>query len=393
MYQIKTFNAIAKEGLAEFGRNYHINESATPDAYLIRSVDLHDHKFPKSLKAIARCGAGFNNIPLDKALENGTIVFNTPGGNANAVKELIVASMIMASRNIIAAAEWSANTKPGADITLRTEKEKTSFNGTELFGKTLAVIGLGHVGSRVANIGVALGMKVIGYDPYLSVESAWSLSGDVKRAETIEDVVKDADFVTVHVPKDHETTGLISYEEFSYFKRGTFLFNFSRLGIVDNRAAASAIADGTVKKYYTDFSDEVILNNPDVVIMPHIGGSTIEAEIGCAKIAAQETKEFLETGNIKNAVNMANVSAPFKSANRITVLHKNIPNMLGQISTIIAQEGINIENLVNSSKDDYAYTMVDVEEMDNDSVQEIMTNLENIPAVTRVRLLNNPYKK
>ncbi|ETA74693.1 phosphoglycerate dehydrogenase [Ligilactobacillus equi] len=393
MYQIKTYNAIAKEGLAEFGRNYAINKTDNPDAYLVRSIDLHEHEFPSSLKAIARCGAGFNNIPLDRALENGTIVFNTPGGNANAVKELIVASMIMASRNIIAAAEWSANAQPGADITLRTEKEKTNFNGTELAGKTLAVIGLGHIGSLVANIGIDLGMQVIGYDPYLSVESAWNLSGNIQRAETIEDAVQNADFVTVHVPKDHETTNLISYEEFGYFKPNAVLLNFARLGIVDNQAVLSAIEDGTVRKYYTDFSDELILNNDDVVIMPHIGGSTIEAEIGCAKIAAQETKEFLETGNIRNSVNMANVHAPFKSAHRITVLHQNIPNMLGQISTVIAQEGINIENLVNSAKDNYAYTMVDIDALEGHEAQEIVALLEAIPAVTRVRLLNNPYKR
>ncbi|MGN1408129.1 phosphoglycerate dehydrogenase [Lactobacillus sp.] len=389
MYQIKTYNAIAKQGLAEFGDNYRINQTDEADAYLIRSVDLHDHEFPKALKAIARCGAGFNNIPLDKALENGTVVFNTPGGNANAVKELVIATMIIASRNIIAAANWSAQAAPGADITLRTEKEKTSFNGTELLGKTVAVIGLGHVGSLVANACLDLGMKVVGYDPYLTVDAAWRLSDKIKRADSIADAVKDADFVTVHVPKNEETTGLIADAKIAQMKPSTILLNYSRLGIVDNKAVVEALDEGRLGKYYTDFSDAVILNRDDVVIMPHIGGSTIEAEINCARMAARETIEFLETGNIKNSVNLPDVQAPFDSDHRITLIHQNIPNMIGQISTYLAGQDINIENLVNKAKGKYAYTMIDIDEIDHDKQKEVVENLEKIPAVTRVRFLNH----
>ncbi|MCD5503872.1 3-phosphoglycerate dehydrogenase family protein [Lactobacillus delbrueckii] len=389
MYQIKTYNAIAKEGLAEFGDNYRINQTDNPDAYLIRSVNLHDHEFPKNLKAIARCGAGYNNVPLDKALENGTVVFNTPGGNANAVKELVLASMIIASRNIVAAANWSANAKPGADITLRTEKEKTSFNGTELLGKTVAVIGLGHIGSLVANACLDLGMKVVGYDPYLTVEAAWRLSDHIKRATSIADAVKDADFVTVHVPKNEETTGLIADAKIAQMKPNTILLNFARLGIVDNKAVVEALAEHRLGKYYTDFSDTTILHNDGIVIMPHIGGSTIEAEINCARMAAKQTIEFLETGNIINSVNLPNVSAPFESDHRITLIHKNIPNMIGQISTYLAGRGINIENLVNKAKDKYAYTMIDIDEIDQATQDEVVLNLEQIPAVTRVRILTH----
>lgn len=389
MYQIKTFNAIAKQGLAEFGDNYRINQSDDPDAYMIRSVDLHHHEFPKNLKAIARCGAGFNNIPLDDALKNGTVVFNTPGGNANAVKELVLASMIMASRNIIAAAEWSADAKPGADITLRTEKEKTSFNGTELLGKTVAVIGLGHVGSLVANACLGLGMKVVGYDPYLTVDAAWRLSDKIKRADSIADAVTDADFVTVHVPKNEETTGLISDGKIAQMKPSTILLNFSRLGIVDNRAVVDALANGQLGKYYTDFSEEIIQNNPNIVITPHIGGSTIEAEINCARMAASELIEFLETGNIHNSVNLPDVSATFESAHRITLIHENIPNMIGQIATNLANRGINIENLVNKAKNKYAYTMIDIDEISHEERDTLLEDLRKIPAVVRVRLINH----
>ncbi len=229
---------------------------------------------------------------MHKALENGTVVFNTPGGNANAVKELVIATMIIASRNIIAAANWSAQAAPGADITLRTEKEKTSFNGTELLGKTVAVIGLGHVGSLVANACLDLGMKVVGYDPYLTVDAAWRLSDKIVRADSIADAVKDADFVTVHVPKNDETTGLIADAKIAQMKPTTILLNYSRLGIVDNKAVVEALDEGRLGKYYTDFSDAVILNRDDVVIMPHIGGSTVEAEINCARMAARETIDF-----------------------------------------------------------------------------------------------------
>lgn len=388
MYQIKTYNAIAKQGLAVFGDNYQINhENVAPDAYMIRSVDLHDHQFPKGLKVIARCGAGFNNIPLQKASEAGIAVFNTPGGNANAVKELIVGMMIATNRNFVAAVDWSAKAAPGADITLRTEKQKTQFKGQELLGKKLAVIGMGHVGSLVANAAVDLGMDVIGYDPYLSVESAWNLSREVKRAATIDEVVAGADFVTVHVPKNEETTGLIGPRELDQMKPTTVLLNYSRLGIVDNAATIAALAAGQLRHYCTDFSEEQILGNERITITPHIGGSTAEAEANCSRIAAHEICEYLTTGNTVNSVNLPNVKVPFASPYRITVIHRNIPNMLGQITTIIAQAGLNIENLVNRSRGDYAYTMVDVTELDEATAAKVLATLGGIRAVSRVRLI------
>ncbi|MFD1671079.1 phosphoglycerate dehydrogenase [Agrilactobacillus yilanensis] len=389
MYNIKTFNAIAPQGLAEFAEDYVINESDTPDAYLIRSVDLHDHKLPENLKCIARCGAGYNNIPLDKALENGTVAFNTPGGNANAVKELVIASMIIANRNIIDAATWAGQATAGADITLRTEQQKTKFNGTELLGKRLAVIGLGHVGSRVANAGVDLGMRVTGYDPYLSADAAWHISQNVKRAKTLDAALHNADFVTVHVPKNAETTGLIDAQELQVMKPNAVLLNFSRLGIVANQDAVTYLNNGRLRKYITDFSDDQILGHKDVTIMPHIGGSTVEAEINCARIAVAETQEFLETGNIRNSVNLPNVQSPFTSAFRFTLIHQNVPNMLGQISTIIAGEGVNIENLVNRAKDNYAYTMVDTNDLSAEQQYYLIDKLNNIPTVTRTRLIKN----
>ncbi|GAF41675.1 4-phosphoerythronate dehydrogenase [Agrilactobacillus composti DSM 18527 = JCM 14202] len=387
MYNIKTFNAIAPQGLAEFSDDYLINESADPDAYLIRSVDLHEHVFPENLKAIARCGAGFNNIPLDKALENGTVAFNTPGGNANAVKELIIANMIICNRNIIDAANWAAKAASGADITLRTEKEKTAFNGVELMGKRLTVIGLGHVGSLVANAGLDLGMRVTGYDPYLSADAAWHISDKVKRARTLEDAIAKADFVTVHVPKNEETIGLINADVIQAMKPKAVLLNFSRLGIVDNAAAVQFLQKGTLRKYITDFSSDELIGQDNVILMPHIGGSTVEAEINCARIAAQEVQTFLETGNIENSVNMPNIISPFQSQYRFTLIHKNVPNMLGQISTIIAGEGVNIENLANRAKDGFAYTMVDANDMSQDQQYYLLDKLKQIPTVTRVRLI------
>lgn len=387
MFQIKTYNAIAQAGLNEFDDHYQINTGKDADAYMIRSVDLHDADFPDELKVIARCGAGFNNIPLTKASEQGIAVFNTPGGNANAVKELVIALMIATSRKLIQASEWSANAKPGADITLRTEKQKTQFNGTEVKGKRLAVIGMGHVGSLVANAAIDLGMDVIGYDPYLSVESAWNLSRSVQRAKTIKEVVAGADFITVHVPKNEETTGLIGADEIAAFKPGAILFNYSRIGIVENKAVLPALENGQISHYCTDFSDEQILNNDQVTITPHIGGSTVEAENNCARIAAHEIMDYLTTGSTINSVNLPNVDAPFASPYRFTIIHRNIPNMLGQITTAIAQVGLNIENLVNRSRDDFAYTIVDVSDLTAEQADQVVQKLTAVPAVGRVRLI------
>lgn len=389
MFEIKTYNAIAEEGFQTFGPKYQINTGQAPAAYMIRSVDLHQHAFEPGLLAIARCGAGFNNIPLDRCLEQGIAVFNTPGGNANAVKEVVVAMMIAASRNLIGAANWSA-TRVAEDISLRTEREKSRFNGRELAGKRLAVIGIGHVGSLVAKAALALGMEVIGYDPYLSVDDAWQLPAQIKRAASLEEVVAGADLITVHVPKNEETSGLIDAALLAKVKTGAILLNYARLGIVDNQAVVAALKAGRLGQYVTDFGKACLKDQSKVTITPHLGGSTKEAEINCAKMAARELTHFLETGNTTNAVNLPDLSAPFTSQHRFTLIHRNIPNMLGQISTAIAQAGVNIDNLVNRAEGDYAYTLVDVGTLAPATAHQLVASLEAIPAVSRVRLLDRP---
>ena len=389
MFQIKTYDAIADEGLATFPNNYLINTGQEPDAYMIQSTDMHGHNFGPNQLAIARCGADFNNIPLNDCLRRGIAVFNTPGGNANAVKEVVLALMVIASRNLIEAANWS--TKWGdEDLSLRAERERSRFNGHELAGKRLAVIGMGHVGSLVANAAISLGMDVIGYDPYLSVEDAWKLAARVQRAATLTEVVKGADFITVHVPKNEGTLGMIGKNLLEEVKPGAILFNYSRLGIVDNQAAVEALTVGRLGQYVTDFGETCLQDNPQVIITPHLGGSTEEAEINCAKMAADELIQYLETGNTTNSVNLPNVVVPFTSQHRFTIIHRNIPNMLGQISTVIAKAAVNIDNLVNRAKGDYAYTMVDVGELTPEQVTTLVTALGQIDAVSRVRLLKRP---
>ena len=384
MYQIKTYNAIAKEGLDTFKENYQVNTGQEPDAYMIRSIDLHDHQFEPGLLAIARCGAGFNNIPLDACSEQGIAVFNTPGGNANAVKEVVIALMVIANRNLIEAANWSAQ-NVGEDISLRTEREKSRFNGRELFGKRLAVIGMGHVGSLVANTAIDLGMDVIGYDPYLSVDAAWNLTARVQRAATLADAVKGADFITVHVPKSEETTGMINQELLAQVKPGTILFNYSRLGIVDNQAAVAALANGQLGQYVTDFGEDCLQDNPKVTITPHLGGSTKDAEINCAKMAVAEMMNYLENGNIRNSVNYPNCDMGVcAQAGRIAIFHKNIANMIGKFTSCLGDNGINITDMTNKSRGEVAYTMIDVE---STPTKDIVDSLSAIDGVFRVRLV------
>jgi len=386
MYQIKTFNAIAQAGLDQFTDDYQINESEAPDAYLIRSVNLHEATFPKKLKVIARCGAGFNNVPLDRTTQNGIAVFTTLGSNANAVKELVISLLIASSRNLFTAAAFSAKNS-GADISLRTEKEKTQFNGTELAGKTLAVIGVGHVGSLVANAANTLGMKVIGYDPYLSADAAWRISTKIHRANLLEAAISNTDYVTIHVPKNEETVGMFDEAIISQMKPGAVLLNYARGGIVDLDAALAALNHHQLTQFLTDFGDDKLLNRDDVVITPHIGGSTGQAESNGAVQGAQTIMNFLETGNVQNSVNLPDIQAPFKTRYRLTLMHKNIPNMVGQIATLLADSGINIENMSNAAKGDTAYTIIDVDHLKEVQETELKSNLAKIPAVYRARLL------
>lgn len=384
MYNVKTFNAIAQAGLDEFRPGYQLNQTDDADALLIRSVDLHDYPFPKNLKAIVRCGAGFNNIPLDVATANGTAVFNTPGSNANAVKELVVAMLIIASRNLFSAARYAA-ANSGADISTRTEREKTQFNGTELAGKTLAVIGVGHVGARVATAAGALGMHVIGYDPYLSANDAWHIPTTTQRAATLAEALVHADYVSVHVPKNADTIALISTKELALMPKGAVLLNFARGGIVDNHAVCESLDAGHLKRYMTDFGEPEILNRQDVLVTPHIGGSTLQAEANGAVQGADTIMTFLETGNVMHSVNLPSLEVPFVGKYRLTIMHQNIPNMVGQIATLLAGANVNIESMSNAARDKVAYSIIDTNnEFDFDAV---VAKLQAIDAVYRVRLL------
>lgn len=389
MYQVKTYNAIAQAGLDRFTADFALNQSAQPDAYLIRSVNLRDAEFPASLKVIVRCGAGYNNIPLHRATEAGIAVFNTPGSNANAVKELVVGMLIIASRNLYSAVTYAEHNS-GTDISTRTEKEKTQFNGTELVGKTLAVIGVGHVGSKVAAAASALGMKVIGYDPYLSADSAWQIPTTAIRAQSLAEALKDADYVTVHTPKNEETIGLIGEKELNEMKPGAVLLNFARLGIVDNAAVIKALDAGRLKRYLTDFGEDSILDRPDILVTPHIGGSTAQAEANGAVQGAETVMQFLETGNVVNSVNLPHLDVPFTTHFRLTVMHQNIPNMVGQITTLLANEDINIEGMSNAALAKTAYTIIDIDALNQADAEELIAKLDAIPAVYRTRLLNNP---
>ncbi|WP_125567000.1 phosphoglycerate dehydrogenase [Companilactobacillus insicii] len=386
-YQVKTFNAIAKRGLDTFSSDFQINQTNNADAYLIRSVNLRDAQFPGSLKTIVRAGAGTNNVPIHRATEAGIAVFNTPGSNANAVKELVISLMISASRNIFAANEYS-NDHVGADISKRTEVDKTKFNGTELMGKKLAVIGLGHVGSLVAEAALELGMNVIGYDPYLSTDAAWNINNHVDRSKTIKQAVKDADYVTVHVPKNNETDKLIDRDVVTAMKNGSILFNYSRLGIVDNEVALEAVLDKKLKYYVTDFGEPIIADQPNVIITPHIGGSTLEAESNGATQAATTIMRYLETGDTIQSVNLPGMKVPFEAPYRFTIIHQNVPNMVGQITTILARIGINIASMSNAAKKDTAYTIIDVDNL-NDNSSELLQQIDKIPEVYRARLIKH----
>lgn len=388
MYEVKTFNAIAQTGLDTFTEDFEINKTDTPDAYLIRSINLLQADFPKTLKTIVRAGAGVNNVPLGRTTEKGIAVFNTPGSNANAVKELVISLMIATARNLFAAHDYS-NKHTEADVSQRTERDKTKFNGTELAGKRLAVIGLGNVGSLVANAALALGMKVIGYDPYLSANAAWRINNRVKRVDSIKKLVKNADFVTIHVPKNNETIGLLGTKEINDMKDGVVLFNYSRIGIVDNQAAAKAVRSKKVSRYCTDFGEPIIADQENITITPHIGGSTLEAESNGAVQGANTVMNFLEEGDTTHCVNLPNMQVSFETAYRVTVIHQNVPNMVGQISTQIANRDINIENMANAAKDKVAYTIIDVDDFTEADQKDLINALEAIKEVYRVRVIKH----
>ena len=388
-FDVKTYNVIAQEGIDVFPKDsYTVNQTEKPDALLIRSQDMHKTAFGTNVLAIARAGAGFNNIPLVKCTDQGTVVFNTPGSNANAVKELVVALLILAARPVIPAIQW-AKKMGGADVSLQTEKGKNHFDGTEHQGKRIGVIGLGSVGSKVARAAYDLGMNVVGYDPYISVEHAWRLSNDIPRAESLDDVLNDSDYVTIHIPYTEQNRNLISAKELAKMKDGAVLLNYSRGGIVNDHDVCEALDSGKLRLFMTDFSSPEVLNHDKTVVTPHLGGTTEEAEVNGAKQAARTLRKYLETGNIVNSVNFPTVEMPFEAPLRLTLIHQNIPNMVGRITTILANREINIDNMINRSRDKIAYTVIDAASLSEEQVEELEKELMTIPEVIRVRALHN----
>ena len=393
VYQLRTYNAIAAEGMARFEREkYAVNETDDPDALILRSKDLRDMTFNDSLKAIARAGAGTNNIPTQRATEAGIVVFNTPGANANAVKELVLANLLLSVRPIIQGHEWIQNYKfgPDDDVEAIVEANKKQFAGNELEGKKLGVIGLGAIGAMIANDAYRLGIEVYGYDPYVSVDTAWSISRRVNRVMELDDLLKTCDFITVHVPLMDSTRGMIGERELAMMKEDVQLYNFARGPIVDKEAVLKAVNENRIGGYTTDFADADLLHHEKIRVLPHLGASTEEAEINCARMAAGNLKRFLQTGDIVNSVNFPSVQMSFNSPVRITIINRNIPNMIGKISTFVAEQGMNIANMVNRGRGDFAYTLVDLEELDHEKVANLVAKLNEIPEIVRVRAIEHP---
>lgn len=384
MYNIKLLNKIAACGTSLFNENtYNVGENVeNPDAIMVRSAAMHDMEFGKELLAIARAGAGVNNIPIDKCSEQGIVVFNTPGANANAVKELAVAALLLASRKIVAGVNWAQTLTE--DVAKSVEKGKSAFVGPELAGKTLGIIGLGAIGAQLANTAIHLGMKVYGYDPFITVDAAWRLSKSVVRAKALGDIYANCDYISIHVPSTPDTKGMINDTSISCMKDGVRIINLSRADLVNADAIKKAIADGKVASYVTDFPTEDVLGVEGIVTIPHLGASTPESEDNCAVMAANELIDFLESGNIKNSVNFPEAVIPHTGDARLCIFHKNVPAMVANISTIVSDYKINIENMINCSKKDNAYTLFEVNGEIPEAAVEKICGLENI---IRVRVI------
>jgi D-3-phosphoglycerate dehydrogenase / 2-oxoglutarate reductase len=388
---IKTLNAIAECGLNVFDKDHYKinNDSENPDAIVLRSFNMHSMEFENQLKAIARAGAGVNNIPVDKCTEQGIVVFNTPGANANAVKELVLTTLMASSRNLFAGISWTKTlVGEGEQVPKLVEAGKKQFVGKEIKGKTLGVIGLGAIGANVANDALQLDMDVIGFDPFISVNTAWNLSRNVERAMTIEQLFANSDYITVHVPLTDDTRGMFNKETFSIMKDGVHILNFSRGELVNEQDMAVALEGGKVGKYITDFPNETVLNMKNVIAIPHLGASTTESEENCAIMATRQVKAFLETGNIKNSVNFPNVTLPYNGKRRLTVFHKNVPNMVSQFTTALSTYNLNIADMVNRSRGDYAYTMIDIDnEINGDIVPSLEKDIQQIEGTVTVRVI------
>ncbi|MDR0876692.1 MAG: phosphoglycerate dehydrogenase [Treponema sp.] len=387
MFKIQTMNKISPEGLELFPRDRFevASEILHPDAILVRSADLHNVEIPESVLAIGRAGAGVNNIPVPKCSDRGIVVFNTPGGNANAVKELAIASLLISSRNIVGGINWGGSIADKADeVPDLVEKGKSKFEGPEIRGKTLGVVGLGAIGVMVANDAVSLGMKVIGYDPFISVEAAWDLSREVVRADTLEGLLSKADYVTLHVPLIDTTKGLLNAEKFRLMKKNARIINLARGGLVNEEDIIAALKEEKLAAYVTDFPSAELLACPRAICVPHLGASTPEAEDNCAVMAVRQLIDYLESGAIKNSVNFPRARLDLRAPHRLLVANRNIPNMVGQITTILAGTNINIMDLINHHRDDFAYNIIDTEQKIPDSALE---QLKTVEGIIRVRTI------
>ncbi len=386
MYKYHCLNPIAKVGLDRFTPDYtKTNEITEADGILVRSASMHEMDLPENLLAVARAGAGVNNIPLEKCAERGIVVFNTPGANANGVKELVIAGMLLASRDVVGGIEWVKSEADNADIGKAAEKEKKKFAGTELEGKKLGIIGLGAIGVRVANVAKHMGMEVYGYDPYVSVDAAWNLSRDVHHVLNVDDIYEYCDIITIHVPLMDATRGMVGEEAVAKMKRGVILLNFARDVLMDEKAVLKGIRSGKIRKYVTDFPNTITAGQEGCIVIPHLGASTEESEDNCAKMAVKELRNYLENGNIINSVNYPNCDMGMcTKAGRIAVFHKNIANMITKFTSILGDAGINISDMTNKSRGEFAYTMLDVETKPD---EELIGKLRGVKGVFRVRVV------
>ena len=386
MFNYTCLNPIAGVGLDLLSDEYNkVEDIKDAQAVLVRSAAMHDMELPKTLEVVARAGAGVNNIPLDKCAEAGIVVFNTPGANANGVKELVFAGMLLAARDVVGGIEWVKGEEGNADVAKLAEKQKKNFAGSEIAGKKLGVIGLGAIGVKVANAATHLGMEVYGYDPYISVNAAWSLSRNVNHVNAVEEIYKNCDYITIHVPLLDSTKKMINAEAIAMMKPTTVVLNFARDLLVDEEAMVAALEEGKIAKYVSDFPNPKVVHMKHVILTPHLGASTRESEDNCAVMAVQEITDYLENGNIKNSVNYpACDMGVCQAASRIAVLHMNIPNMIGQITAILAAQGVNISDMTNKSRDKYAYTLLDLEHKPEEVTVE---KLKAIEGVLRVRVV------
>lgn len=386
MYNIQTLNKISAVGTDIFDKTkYAISDAPeNPDAIMVRSAKMHDMTFGSNLLAIARAGAGVNNIPVERCAEEGICVFNTPGANSNAVKELAICALLLASRKITEAAAWAASLKGTEDALKTVEGGKSKFAGPEIMGKTLGIIGLGAIGGKIANAAVALGMNVIGFDPYLSVNAALHLDPSVKVVTEINDIYKNSDYISIHVPYTPDTKNTIDSEQIAIMKDGVRLINLARGELINSEAVIKAIADGKVAKYVTDFADDIVLGEENVIVLPHLGASTPESEDNCAIMAANELIDYIENGNIKNSVNLPNASMNAVGT-KVCVIHKNVPALIAAMTSEVGNAGLNIENMVNASKKDFAYTMMDVIGDVNDSIVNAITAIDGVIKVRVIK--------